>query len=282
MSTIWKTSSMSNSDILLKYNLGEDVTAFSTTRHGGVSTGAYTAMNINPYCGDNLQHVAANRTILANELGIADDKVILPHQVHGISHCRIDDSFFSLSEEKKGEILEGKDIIMTDLSGVCIGVSTADCIPILLHDKPHHVIAAVHAGWRGTKDCAVVAALAAMKTYYHTDPSQVKAVIGPGISFSSFEVGDEVYEQFKESNFPMDIFAGKRPNMNAQEFETKPVKWHIDLPYINRHELLTENVRKENILMSDICTYQHHDDFFSARRLGISSGRIFTGIMLTD
>ena len=71
---------------LLCYDLGEGVTAFSTTRHGGVSEANYASFNINPYCGDSADHVARNRQLLADRLGLPASHIVLPHQVHGIEH----------------------------------------------------------------------------------------------------------------------------------------------------------------------------------------------------
>ena len=85
---------------------------------------------------------------------------------------------------------------MTNESNVCIGVSTADCIPILLYDTEHHAAAAIHAGWRGTVKHIVMKTIKEMGVVFNSVPQNLKAVIGPGISLDNFEVGDEVYEKF--------------------------------------------------------------------------------------
>ena len=174
----------------------------------------------------------------------------------------------ALSPAEKRYSLDGVDAVMTNLSGVCIGVSTADCIPILLYDGTHHACCAVHAGWRGTVKRIVQKAVEALASTYGTSPQQLKAVIGPGISLKSFEVGDEVYEQFAQAGFDMARIACK--------YE----KWHIDLWECNKRQLMEVGVPETDIHVAGICTYIHHDDFFSARRLGFNSGRIFSGIML--
>ena len=155
---------------------------------------------------------------------------------------------------------------MTNLPGLCIGVSTADCIPVLLYDEQQHAACAVHAGWRGTVQRIVDHAVTAMQLSYGTDPAQLRAVIGPGISLDSFEVGDEVYDSFAAAGFEMAAIS------------RHDEKWHIDLPVCNQIQLQEAGVRA--IYLSGICTYQHADRYFSARRLGIQSGRIFTAIML--
>lgn len=256
------------------YEMGPNVTAFSTTRHGGYGTGNYAEFNINRYCGDSETNIRKNREALCSLLGISDDHLLMPHQVHLTKTARIDEALLSLTEEKRREALEGYDALMTDLRGVCIGVSTADCIPVLLYDKTHHAICAIHAGWRGTVARIVEKAIAEMKAVYGTCPEHIRAQIGPGIHLDSFEVGDEVYETFKQAGFDMPSISCRRVNaINHHE------KWHIDLPLCNRQQLLDSGVPSASIALSPFCTYQQSSRFFSARRLGINSGRIFTGII---
>lgn len=248
-----------NSPQLTYYDLGDGVVAFSTTRHGGCSTGNYAAFNINAYCGDDSGHFARNRRSLATLLGLPEQNIIMPHQTHGTTVCRIDNV--------PQETLEGVDALMTDVPQHCIGVSTADCIPVLLYDPQHHAAAAVHAGWRGTMQRIVQDTVQAMQREYHSAPAQLRAVVGPGISLEAFEVGDEVYDQFARTGFDMAAI--------ARRYE----KWHIDLPLCNRLQLEALGVR--DIHMTGVCTWAQCDRYFSARRLGIRSGRIFTGIVLS-
>jgi len=255
--------------VLHLYDLGPGVTAFSSTRHGGVGKDNYASFNINYYCGDREEDIMANRKALCQLLGIDASCLVYPHQTHGDVVKTIDSQWMeALSPAEKRYSLDGVDAVMTNLSGVCIGVSTADCIPILLYDATHHACCAVHAGWRGTVKRIVQKAVEALASTYGTSPQQLKAVIGPGISLKSFEVGDEVYEQFAQAGFDMASIACK--------YE----KWHIDLWECNKRQLMEVGVPETDIHVAGICTYIHHDDFFSARRLGINSGRIFSGIML--
>ncbi len=245
---------------LTYYNMGTGVTAFSTTRQGGCSTGNYAAFNINGYCGDDEVHIAANKVALCGLLGIDSNRLVMPHQVHDCVVRRIDGP-------QQG-VIEGVDAVMTDVPQLCIGVSTADCIPVLLYDSIHRAVSAVHAGWRGTVLRIVQKAVEAMHDTYGTAPADLQAVIGPGISLDSFEVGDEVYDQFLSAGFDM------------QPISRRDAKWHIDLPMCNRLQLMEAGIPSNNIQMTNICTYQQYDRYFSARRLGIQSGRIYTGILI--
>lgn len=252
------------------YDMGVGVTAFSSTRHEGCSKGSYATFNINRYCGDEEEDIRTNRLALCQLLGVTDDRLIMPHQVHLTKTVCIDEQFLTLPAMERQEELEGVDALMTNLSGVCIGVSTADCIPILLYDKEHHAACAIHAGWRGTVKRIVINAVEAMRKAYGTHPEQLRAQIGPGISLDSFEVGDEVYEAFLQEGFDMTTISERKK------------KWHINLPECNRQQLMTAGLLPEHIAVSPVCTMKQSADYFSARRLGINSGRIFTGILLKD
>lgn len=257
------------------YQMGEGVTAFSTMRQGGYSEGDYAAFNINRFCGDNEEAIRRNREALCHILGIEDQRLLMPHQVHLTEIAVVDEELLRTSTEEQQKKLDGIDALMTDLSGVCIGVSTADCIPVLLYDNVHHAACAIHAGWRGTVKRIVEKAVVRMKDVYGTRPCDVIAQIGPGIHLESFEVGNEVYEAFEHEGFSMEQIS-KRYKTTDGTGE----KWHIDLPACNRGQLLAAGVLDEHVCVSPVCTFQQSDTYFSARRLGICSGRIYTGILL--
>lgn len=253
---------------LTYYDISPDTTAFSTTRHGGHSTGNYAELNINRYCGDNSEDIEKNLEDLCRELGVDKERVIMPHQTHGTEVMQIGADFLSLSATVKGMILEGVDALITDVKDVCIGVSTADCIPILIYDYAHHAAAAVHAGWRGTVKRIACKAVKMMEMSFGSRQEDLTAVIGPGISIDAFEVGDEVYAEFEAAGF------------NMADISRKEDKWHIDLPECNRRQLAAMGLKEDNINVSGVCTYNNSNDYFSARKLGTESGRIFTGIIL--
>lgn len=250
------------------YDFGEGVIAFSSTRRGGYSKGNYGEFNINCYCGDEPQAIHQNREALCQLLGISDHQVVMPHQVHLTKVAVIDEAFLQLPAGEQQQQMEGVDALMTNVSRVCIGVSTADCIPVLLYDPEHHAVCAVHAGWRGTVQRIVAVAVDQMIKAYGTHPQNMMAQIGPGISLDSFEVGDEVYKAFEKAGFEMPIIS------------RHDAKWHIDLPLCNRLQLEASGIPTHQISVASDCTFKQPDTWFSARRLGIQSGRIFTGIML--
>ncbi len=118
-----------------------------------------------------------------------------------------------------------------------------------------------------------------MGIVYQTKPQELQAVIGPGISLQNFEVGDEVYEQFANACFDMERIARRFRVMQPKEGEL-PLKWHLDLKLSNRIDMETMGVLPQNIIDEEICTYDNTNDYFSARKLGVDSGRIYNGIIL--
>lgn len=270
--------------------------AFSTTRHNGVSKGQYATFNANHYCGDDPKCVEENRQLLCNALGIDKEHLIVPHQNHGTRTVIINDNFLKLDSSIRQSLLEGVDAVCTNIPNVCVCVSTADCIPVLVQDTKNNVVSAIHAGWRGTVTRIVEKNIKVLQQTYGTDPADCIAAIGPGISLEAFEVGDEVYNAFKDAGFDMQTIAKRYPIKNKQSADNNEIleeqhspsvinnsssitKWHIDLPLCNKQQLIECGLKEENIFMSGICTYNTPDDFFSARRLGIKSGRILNGIM---
>lgn len=254
----------------LHYNFPSEIKAFSTDREGGRSKGAYATFNCNNYCGDSLIHVNANKELLCSDWNIKPERLFIPRQVHGTEIAVIDEGFWESSISERKAFIDGVDALISPLTDCCLCVSTADCIPILLYDTDKHVIAAIHAGWRGTVAHIVSLTLQAMNKQFGTLGRDIVASIGPGISLSAFEVGEEVYEAFELAGFSMEHIACR--------YE----KWHIDLWEANRIQLLEGGVSPECIELAGICTYKEPERFFSARKLGIHSGRILTGIMRTE
>ncbi len=185
-------------------------------------------------------------------LGLRLEELALPRQVHSDHVCW-------MSEAGRPD---ATDAVITDKPGLCACVKTADCIPVLLYDTHQRIVAAAHAGWRGTVSRIVQKTIRQMQPH---SPADLHAIIGPGISLEWFEVGDEVYEAFRAAGFPMERIA-KRVGA-----------WHIDLWEANRWLLEQEGVK--DIYIQSTCT-RACDDFYSARRETINTGRNYNGIFI--
>jgi YfiH family protein len=251
------------------YNIGTRVVAFSTTRHGGVGQGHYACFNVNHYCGDTAEAVGQNRHALCELLGIGEQRLIYPHQTHHTRICAIDKAFLQLSEAERAQRLEGIDALSTREKGVCIGVSTADCIPVLLYDEEHGAVAAIHAGWRGTVGRIAEHTVQAM-CRLGAKPQDIHATMGASICADCFEVGDEVPEAFAQAGFDM---------ADIMQRNAATGKAHIDLSRANRQVLMAAGIPADHITLPVACSRCQSDRYFSARRLGINSGRTFTAII---
>lgn len=248
-----------------------NISHFVTTRQGGHSEGTYASFNCSHYCGDDQDSVRRNRELLIEVLPQKPREFIVPEQTHDTEIRLIGQEYLASSSEQKQEMLYGVDAIITHEPGCCLCISTADCVPILLYDKKQQVVAAVHAGWRGTVAGILSSTLEKMKGTFGTEAIDVIACIGPSISSESFEVGEEVYEAFQKKGFDMS---------RISFWNETTGKHHIDLWEANRIQLLAFGVPESQIELAGICTYIHSDEFFSARQLGIKSGRMLSGISL--
>lgn len=191
-------------------------------------------------------------------LGFQLEDLALPRQVHS-------DNVLWMHEPGRPE---ATDAVITDQPGLPVCVKTADCIPVLLYDTRQRIVAAVHAGWRGTVSRIVQKTVRQM---HPLDPKDLHAIIGPGISLRQFEVGDEVYDAFFAAGFPMERIARRFPSSNGKE------AWHIDLWDANR--FLLQELGVDDIFVEGTCT-RASEDFYSARRETINTGRNYNGIVI--
>lgn len=237
---------------MIFYDLGKNITAFTTDRT-----------------------VGRDERMLLASLPVQASKLIYPHQTHTDRIAVIDGQMLSLSPDERKMQLEGIDAVLSDQRGVAIGISTADCIPVLVYDCEHHAAAAIHAGWKGTVQRIVEKAVAMMVKTYGTDVRHCRAAIGPGISQDSFEVGQDVVDKFSVAAFPM------------EQYTIQKKKPHIDLKAINRQQLIDCGVGEKDIFVSDIDTFTD-ERYFSARReqkpqadgTVVKCGRILSGFVL--
>lgn len=196
--------------------------------------------------------------------------VIRGHQVHGADVAVVD--YPGLTKED----LDGFDALITNNPDCAIAVRTADCIPVLLYDPVRRVVAAVHSGWKGTVQRIPAKCVFQMKLKYGCQPQDIRAVIGPGISVDSFQVGEEVVNIFKNADFNLnEIYRWDGP----RGAEPMQGGHHIDLFKANRIILEESGLSADNIQVCGIDTYRD-GSFFSARREGSACGRITNVIKL--
>lgn len=246
----------------------EQVTAFSTTIQGGVGSENYASFNLSPFSGDDPDCVNKNQELLTNVIGVSVENLYIPYQTHQDKIQVVDEAFLEKTDLEKATLLNGVDAMITDRRNICIGVTTADCVPILLYDPVRNVLAAVHAGWKSTVLEIVKKTVVKMTERFACDPKDIQAGIAPCISQEKFEVGDEVVDAFVRAGFPLQRISYRN---------TETGKMHIDLQEANVWLLAEAGVMSQNVEVANMCTYSNPDKFFSARRQTIHSGRMLTG-----
>ena len=216
------------------------VVAAQSTRHGGVSTAPWHTLNLGKSTDDDPAHVAENRRRFCGALGFEPAHLAWSRQVHG-EHIRVVTS-------PGGS--EGFDALVTNVPGILLAVSVADCTPILIYDHARQAVAAVHAGWRGTMAKLVAKTLELMADQYGTRGADCFAYIGTCISECSFEVGDEVADAFPSP---------------FKHYDPARQKYLVDLKKANAAQCLDFGIPAAQVEISAFCTVRHRDDFFSHR-----------------
>lgn len=219
------------------------VRALSTTRLGGISTGAYRDLNLGDHVDDDAQAVAANRARLIEHCALPE----MPHwlqQVHGIE---VTDLRQTLEPRRA-------DASWTDQPRQVCAILTADCLPVLLCDDGGSVVAAAHAGWRGLAGGILGATLAQLPV----PATRVMAWLGPAISPAAFEVGADVRDRF---------MAQDQESQDCFVPAAAPGKYHADLYALARRQLHAQGVSA--IYGGEHCTYTDAQRFFSYRRDGV-------------
>ena len=224
-----------------------------STRHGGVSPAPFGSLNLGINTADDPTHVDENRHRFFTAIGAATTPFASSHQVHGTE---------ILYATKSGRF-DGYDALITDRPGLLIGVTVADCVPILIYDDKHRAVAAVHAGWRGTVDGIVAKTLAMMQHQFGTTADQCYAYVGKCIDQNSFEVGPEVVKQFASAFTRHDVFTGKS---------------YIDLKAANTQLLLDFGIPVGQIGISPYSTVLANEDYFSHRAEQGQTGRMLAVI----
>lgn len=240
-----------------------EVKHFVSGRKCGKSDGEPGEFNLSYNVNDNPENVDHNRWLLASALDISAGKLVFPQQTHSTNVKLI--NRLNYTEEHADT-----DALITNTKGICIGVMSADCVPILIYDPVHKAVAAVHAGWRGTVGKIIEKTLKSMVEHFSTGTSEVVVCLGPSICKKEFEVGPEVLDEFGK------VFGEDETMIERSENG----KGYIDLVQANKLQLLEMGVKSASIEVSGICTYQNNDKFFSARRSKNKDGRFAAGIML--
>ena len=218
------------------------------TRRGGVSASPYDALNCGHGSKDNRGAVTENRALVAARLGVAPERLLTVHQVHGAAALAVTGPWSDLEHRPQA------DALVTSTRGLVLGALTADCAPVLFADAKAGVIGAAHAGWKGALAGILESTISAMQAL-GAEPSRIHAAIGPTIGRDHYEVGDEFRQTFLAHSVDYARFfhlpaAGAKP--------------HFDLPGFAAARLRAAGIGHLEDLAR--CTYAGESDFYSYRR----------------
>ena len=216
------------------------------SREGGVSGGIYAGLNGGLGSNDDPANIAENRRRMAERMGVASTHFLSVHQIHSPDAVVATGPWPSASRPRA-------DAIVTRTEGLAIGITAADCGPILFVDPGARVIGAAHAGWKGALTGVVESTVAAMETL-GAERSGIVAAIGPLIRQHSYEVGNEFVERFIEADAENAVFFSPAERENHSMF---------DLAGFIRMRLENAGV----LMIDDIGVDTYSDErFFSYRR----------------
>lgn len=233
------------------------VRAFVTTRRDGVSKNPYTSNNLALHVGDDARAVQQNREQLAAAMP-GCHAIQWLDQVHGTLVNTV---------EKAGEPLRG-DGLQTDVAGLACAVLTADCLPVFLTDTAGSEVSVVHAGWRGL----AAGILSSTVQTLRAPPAKLLAWLGPTISQSHFEVGEEVAQQLQMS-------VSKEQPLADMPSQITSGKVMVDLYHVAKCQL--RQLGLTAVFGGEFCTYADSERFYSYRRDGVT-GRMASVIYLSQ
>jgi YfiH family protein len=218
------------------------------TRGGGVSEGVYATLNGGTGSDDAPDKVAENRARMAAALGVAPGRLLTAYQVHS-PDVVVAERPWTRADRPRA------DAIVTHTPGLAVGVSTADCGPLLFADSQAGVVGAAHAGWRGALTGVVEATIAAMEML-GADRGRIAAALGPTIRQANYEVGPEFVERF---------VAADAANARFFTGSNRPGHALFDLT-----GYITERIHRsgiDNFEDLGLCTYGDPQRFYSYRRM---------------
>ena len=226
-----------------------------TTRIGGVSRGRYASLNMSFSNGDETKNVLENFKRVCALLNIDHEKLVFSHQTHtdNLMVIKEEDIGKGIVKERDYDDIDG---IMTNITGVGLVTQFADCVPLLFCDPKKKVIAASHAGWKGTVLEIGKKTVIKMGEEFGCNPSDILVVIAPSICKNCYEVDDLVINELNKIKYL---------NFDEIYYKKENGKYQLSLHEANRQILLNAGIKNENITVTDLCTNCNAHIFHSHR-----------------
>lgn len=248
-----------------------EIIHFVSTRHGGVSDGAFASLNLGLGTQDRPLSVLQNRQILSDAVGIPQEFFVMAHQVHGTNVEVIHKDRRGAGAFSRHNAIPSTDAMITNESEICLFVMGADCVPLLFFDPVKLVVGAAHAGWRGTVNKVSAATVRKMQETFNCNPQDILVAVGPSIGPCCYKVGGEVINEV------LNMFGTTDGLISFENAESSPI---FNLWAANKVQLIEVGIAEENIEVAGLCTNCNAGDFFSSRHGKGITGRFGAGIMI--
>ena len=252
-----------------------------TYRYGGVSDGSFDSFNMGLHVGDTPEAVAENRKRLAQVLGVDSHRLTCGEQVHGVGVTRVIQELVGRGAFSWDDSIPDSDAIHTNLVNVPLLLLGAACVPVLIYDAVHHAVAVVHAGWRGAIVHIVERTMDSMHDTYGTLPSDCYLFIGPSIGADSFEVSEEIGEQFRQDMRALGLSQVDQVVRYIQRQGQRTPTPHVDLKGYITACVVHKGVPLEQVSVSSTDTMTT-DGCYSYRRDHGRTGRMAMFAVLRD
>jgi len=253
---------------LLKY---KKIRHFISTRKGGVSKPPFDSLNLGLNVGDDPDNVLKNRKRLATTIGIPLRHFTIGEQIHSGNVTIISEESRGKGSTNNNEAINATDAMVTNVSGVCLVILVADCVPILFFDPVQRSIGVAHAGWKGTLKLIAQETVMAMEKAFGSSPRDIIVGLGPSIGPCCYKVGPDIISQVEN------IFHTRKDYIYNEKINGEG---YFDLWKANLTQLLHAGIERKNIEMAMSCTCHNPELFFSFRHQKGVTGRFCAGITL--
>jgi YfiH family protein len=258
-------------------SLFPEITAGFSSRLGGVSQAPFSTLNLGLHVNDTQEDVVRNRERVADAVGQPFTSFTYAEQVHGKDIAIVSLNEQGMGRDSRETALQAKDGFITKENGIVLCAQFADCVPLYFYDPVQRVVALAHAGWKGTVLNISMATISLMTHTFGSQPSDIRAAIGPSIGVCCYEVDQTVASRvrlvFEETQIlPKDQEAIITDKGNG--------KYMLNLQLLNQKLIEQAGILSSHIEVTQLCTSCRTDLFFSHRKEGGSTGRMIAWIGL--
>jgi YfiH family protein len=248
-----------------KFNEFGNVKHCFFSKKGGISKNIYSSLNCGLGSNDKESNVLGNLAIVSEKIGVSKNNLFAMNQTHS-------NKIVTINENNRNIQRINSDALITKIRNIAISVVTADCVPILIYEEINHIVACIHAGWKGAVNGIIKNTLKEIVNMGKNN--KIHVAVGPCIGVKNYEVGKEFFNKFIKEDKKNEIFF----------FHSQKDKFLFDLrSYVNFKIKEFDVQHLENM---DFDTYEEKENFFSFRRsshLGEKDyGRCISAIRLID